>query len=243
MVLILVLVVVVMVSLAGFSFVATMYNEDKATRLRGEELQAEQLVHSGAEAVRTVLALPASSRDGIRDLVDNPEMFRGVPVYDDQVNRQRGRFAVLAPRIDSREIVGPRFGLENESAKLDLGVLLQWERTQPGAGRDALLALPGMTDAVADAILDWIDTDDAPRGQGAESEFYETLAAPYAPRNGPAEGLEELLLIRGVTRRLLYGWDENRNYQVDAEELALEQAAEQCRRPTFRSVRFPGPRC
>ena len=30
-----------------------------------------------------------------------------------------------------------------------------------------------------------------------------------------------------MTRRFLYGWDENRNYQVDTEELALEQAAEQ----------------
>ena len=41
-----------------------------------------------------------------------------------------------------------------------------------------------MTEAIADAILDWIDPDDAPRPFGAEAEYYQGLGVPYVPRNG-----------------------------------------------------------
>jgi hypothetical protein len=80
------------------------------------------------------------------------------------------------------------------------------------------MSLPGMTDEVADAILDWIDPDDTPRQSGAEAEAYRTLGVPYAPRNGVPQCLEELLLVRGVTRDLLFGADANFNHQIDPEE-------------------------
>ncbi len=72
---------------------------------------------------------------------------------------------------------------------------------------NTLLALPGMTADIADAILDWIDADDTPRANGAESEFYGSLTPPYAPRNAPPATIEELLLVRGVTPELLFGLD------------------------------------
>ncbi len=37
------------------------------------------------------------------------------------------------------------------------------------------------------------------------------LDPPYAPRNGPMETIEELLLVRGVTPELLFGVDANHN--------------------------------
>jgi hypothetical protein len=219
MVLVIVLIIVVMVSLAGFSFVATMHNEDKATRMRGDELQAEQLMQSGVETVQVRLA----SKNAAADVAGSgsPETrFHGVLVFDDPVSRQRGRFTVLSPSVDNGQTIRCRYGLENESAKLNLVALLRWEQRQPNAGRDALLRLPGMTDSIADALLDWVDADDAPRPLGAESEFYASLEPSFAPRNGPAECLEELLLVRGVTRQLLYGRDVNRNFQIEPEETA-----------------------
>jgi DNA uptake protein ComE-like DNA-binding protein len=138
-------------------------------------------------------------------------------VANDQPSEfDRGRFTLLAPaQVDGR-YSGVRFGVEDESAKLNLNVLLA-----PGAedqARNRLLALPGMTPPIADAILDWLDADDAPREFGAESEVYNQLTPPYTPRNGPVNSLDELLLVRGVTPELLYGLDQNRNLFVDAEE-------------------------
>ena len=81
-----------------------------------------------------------------------------------------------------------------------------------------LLTLPGMTEDIADAILDWLDEDEEPRPFGAEVEYYSTLPTPYVPKNGPVLSVEELLLVRGVTPTLLFGADANRNGVLDADE-------------------------
>src|SRR5262249_55773334 len=86
-----------------------------------------------------------------------------------------------------------------------------------------LMTLPGMTEQIADAILDWIDPDDDPREQGAERDYYASLPHPYAPRNGPLASIDELLLVRGVTPALLYGADLNRNFAIDGNEQNLAQ--------------------
>jgi hypothetical protein len=81
-----------------------------------------------------------------------------------------------------------------------------------------LMGLPGMTEDVADAILDWIDEDEEPRELGAELEYYTTLSTPYSPPNGPLQSVEELLLVRGVTPTLMFGADANRNGVLDPDE-------------------------
>ena len=59
---------------------------------------------------------------------------------------------------------------------------------------------------VVEAIVDWIDEDDEPLGfGGAESSYYQGLDSPYAPRNGPMEFIEELLLVRGISAELYFG--------------------------------------
>ncbi|MEQ8837101.1 MAG: type II secretion system protein GspK [Lacipirellulaceae bacterium] len=84
--------------------------------------------------------------------------------------------------------------------------------------RQRLLAIPGMDVELADALLDWLDTDDIPREFGAEVDYYQQLDPAVTPRNGPITSLDELLSIRGFTRELLYGLDQNRNQQYDAGE-------------------------
>lgn len=81
-----------------------------------------------------------------------------------------------------------------------------------------LINLPGMTDELADAILDYIDADDTVRSFGAESAYYQGLAMPYPAKNGPLESLDELLMVRGVSPMLLYGEDANRNGLLDPNE-------------------------
>jgi general secretion pathway protein K len=62
---------------------------------------------------------------------------------------------------------------------------------------------------IVEAIIDWIDADDEPTGfGGAESSYYQGLPTPYLPRNGPMEFVEELLLVKGISRELFYGTDE-----------------------------------
>ena len=60
-------------------------------------------------------------------------------------------------------------------------------------------------DVIVDSILDWRDTDDLHRLNGAENDYYRSLTEPYDCKNGPFDAVEELLLVRGITPELFYG--------------------------------------
>ena len=217
-VLILVAAVIVMVSLAGLSFVMTMSSEDRLVHLHGEELQRAQAVASGVELLSVFVEQPEAIRAAAGGCWDNPQIFRGVVVVADDDPRYRVRFSAVAPRIENDEVTGVRFGAECESARLNLAMLAAWEARLPGAGVAALMNLPGMTPSTAAAIMDWLDADHVPRPGGAEADYYAGMHLPYAPRNGAPAALEELLLVRGVTRALLLGRDANANYQFEPGE-------------------------
>ena len=55
-----------------------------------------------------------------------------------------------------------------------------------------------------DGVIDWIDEDDIPQSYGYEKEHYETLTPPRKIKNGWLHSLEELLLIPGFSRNLLF---------------------------------------
>jgi len=61
---------------------------------------------------------------------------------------------------------------------------------------------------VIDAVKDWIDADDEVTGDGAEGRYYADLPKPYAAKNAPLDCIEELLMVKGMTRELFYGTGE-----------------------------------
>jgi general secretion pathway protein K len=58
---------------------------------------------------------------------------------------------------------------------------------------------------VSDSIQDWIDTDDATKPAGAESDYYQGLTPPYYAKNAPMDDIEELQLVKGVTPLMFKG--------------------------------------
>src|SRR5204863_189714 len=80
-----------------------------------------------------------------------------------------------------------------------LNALILQSGAPPDLIHDILMKLPNMTEEIADAIIDWIDADDNPRPNGAESATYSGMTPPYRCKNGPLDSIEELLLVRGVT--------------------------------------------
>jgi general secretion pathway protein K len=84
--------------------------------------------------------------------------------------------------------------------------------------KEQLMVLPNMLEEIADAIIDWRDTDDIPSPTGAEAGYYENLQYRYMTRNGPFRTLRELLLVKGVTEELFFGEDTNFNGRLDYNE-------------------------
>ena len=67
---------------------------------------------------------------------------------------------------------------------------------------------PEDVDDIIDSIKDWIDPDDYQTEFGAENSYYQSLEPSYSCRNGPFKELEELLLVKGITKELFYGTNE-----------------------------------
>ncbi|GIW92307.1 MAG: general secretion pathway protein GspK [Pirellulaceae bacterium] len=224
-VLLIVLFVIVVVSLSAYTFTELMLTHYEGARTSVRQAQTRALVDSGIEMVKYLLFLTEDERQAAGGIYDNQAALRGVVVVPDNDPRQLGCFSVLAPSLDSDgNSAGVRFGLEDESTRLNLNFLPLADRLVENGGRTLLMALPGMTEDIADAILDWLDEDDEPREFGAESDYYSRLQPPYQPKNGPLDSVEELLLVRGVTPELLFGLDTNRNGIIDPHELSMQAA-------------------
>jgi DNA uptake protein ComE-like DNA-binding protein len=221
-VLVLTLVVVALLTLGAAAFFERMFAEHRATRAAGRQLQARHLAESGVECIKAVLLQEPAVIQDSGGLYANPSLFQGMLAIDDPLAAFRGRFTALAPNLTTDGLYGGiRYGLENESSRLNLNAVLLADSSGPDGARKLLMTLPGMTESIADAILDWIDHDDQPRQLGAERDYYSSLAAPYEPRNGALASIEELLMVRDVTPALLFGADLNRNAAIDGLEQPL----------------------
>ncbi len=274
-VLLLVLVVVAMATMAALTFSRWMLITHEGSQISSRQLQTRMCAESGAQAVRLLLAYTRTERQAMGGTWDNAAMFQAINVIPDSDPARRAHYTIISPSVDEfGNYAGLRYGLQNESAKLNLNTLAQLDAlasagtlgaaaaggsagssaggfTGNSAGSSAgssagglggpfsqlasqatsslsssmatgmLMALPGMTEDIADAILDWLDADADPRPLGAEFEdYYIHLQPAYKPANGPIDSIEQLLLVRGVTPQLLFGYDENRNGVLDTAEAA-----------------------
>lgn len=205
-ILIVVLVVLSTLTFAGLAILLNISTETRAFLSETERLHLEQVLLSGVEYVKAFCEKTPAEQLASGGLEDNPGRFSRVAVTPPGGGATVGYFTVLAPQQDLDSAGGGvRFGLQSENAKLNLRAILLWEETGIARARDALMQIPGMTESVADAILDWVDSDEIRRPYGAEADYYASRRLPYRPRNDVPVAVEELLLVRGVERHLLLG--------------------------------------
>jgi general secretion pathway protein K len=58
---------------------------------------------------------------------------------------------------------------------------------------------------IVDALKDWIDEDNEVTGAGGENLYYATQNPSYEAKNAPLDCIEELLMIKGITKELYAG--------------------------------------
>lgn len=106
--------------------------------------------------------------------------------------------------------------IEDENGKIPLHKLVNGNVINADI-RDMLLRLLQLPEfnldghkasEIVDAIIDWVDDNDKVTGEGAESNYYASLSAPYAAKNAPLDCVEELLMIKGITHELFAGTKE-----------------------------------
>ncbi|MBB3204659.1 DNA uptake protein ComE-like DNA-binding protein [Rhodopirellula rubra] len=132
--LILVLVVVAVATMAVYSFTELMLAADETAYLQGDLVQARLNVDTGVEAMRLILASPPADRDAMGGVYNNAARFRGVAITN-SVDGSVQRFTVIAPGIgDTGAYGGIRFGLQNESARINVNALLVLEENSEAIG-------------------------------------------------------------------------------------------------------------
>ena len=180
---ILVVTMLIVFTLASMVLVicSSMRVEATAAANMAASLQAST-VERGAE--QYVIALLTEQKDTLADLTE--DYFQQVPVGD-------SFFWIVRPDYDDTSL--PLFGLTEENAKLNVN----------NASNDSLMKLPYMTDDVATAIVSW--RGGAAAGStgsgGSPDQYYASLG--YQSKQGAFESVEELLLLRGMNRQMLYG--------------------------------------
>lgn len=132
------------------------------------------------------------SFDALNDLwSNNEEIFKEIEVGAE------GRFSVKYLLPDGDEQQESRYGLVDEERKININ------KAPPAVVKHFFESVAETSsqqaDDIAHSIADWIDEDDEPQSNGAESGYYATLKPPYPCKNKPFEILEELLFIKGMT--------------------------------------------
>ncbi len=216
-VLIIVLVIVMLLTYGVYGFTERMLAEARAAEAHGRAVQATHSAESGIEYAASLIAARAADPEAPVSLYHEPGQFAGIVVQESSTASVVARFSLVAPVAGDATYRQVRYGISDESGKLNLNALssLGLDETQQ---LTLLMSLPDMTEEIADAILDFIDEDDEVRLYGAEYDYYLSLAPPYEPTNGPIGSLNELLRVRGVTPELLFGEDANRNGLLDPSE-------------------------
>lgn len=219
-VLFVVTVIIAALTLGGMSLLTMMRVELETTRHRLRELELVNTSRSAAALLTVISEMRSEQRDRLGGIYDNPNLFCNRVVLTAAEGGDDSAFTIVSPRLEEG-VSGIRYGLVNESTRLNLGALLEWDKESPGTAKATLMKLPGMTSVMADSLLDWIDSDEETRPDGAEAPWYAARRLTYSPRNALPVSLDEFLLTRGITRYQLYGLDTVNNYSDGSGDQSL----------------------
>lgn len=169
------------VSLAAMAATAILISQSTWSRqneLVANHVQAKLLVQAGADWARAVLL--EDRRTSSVDHLGEPWALKlpALPI-------ENGR---LAGYLEDQQ---GRFNLNNivNAGKVNVTQLAYFRR---------MLSILSLPDTLADALADWIDSDNVIQStSGAEDDYYLALPSPYLTANRPLVDIAELALVRG----------------------------------------------
>jgi type II secretory pathway component PulK len=186
------MVVTVLAALAG-AFAYSMRVETKLARNASWETDLEWLGRSGIEVAKFALTQRPPQSSQFDHL---GQAWAGGQTETNELVREwigewkdlgSGQFRVTIEDMDRR------FNINTCNTPSPEGETILRQALGSVVGVEASLV-----PTIANSILDWMDSDNAPKAGGAETEFYERLTPPCVAKNGPIDDISELLLIQGI---------------------------------------------
>ncbi len=182
MVLLLVLVVVALLSALLSEFAFSTLIDMRLTETFRDTTRAQYLARGGITAGRMILQTDTNGYDARND----PKELWSIGVQDYPLAE-----GTVSVRIDDLDGRLPLNKLYNQSGDFpDQAYIDRFK----GLCGDLALDNP---DALADALIDWLDPNHTPEAGGAEDAYYRSLNPPHEATDGSLRSIDELRLIRG----------------------------------------------
>jgi general secretion pathway protein K len=172
-------------------FVNEVFVDTSATRSFTDGQQTSLLAQSGTDAAINLLKIG----QGIRSQAGQQ--------YTSQADLDQ-----LAKLLHIEDETGTiQVTVEDESGKLNLnGIVDPNGKTRNEVylpiGRRLFKKL-GLPNQLLDGVTDWLDIDDAPLPDGAETPYYQSLKPPYSAKNDWLRTFDELRLVKGIDGKVL----------------------------------------
>lgn len=160
-----------------------------ATAFR-DGLKATILARAGIQAARAVLRQDSQLEAKLQVHYDGPGDMWTFPLKDFPI----GDGFVTATVEDERGKLNLNALANMPDPQARIPMILRYKR---------LFEMVQVDPRVVDAIVDWVDPDDIPGADGAESGYYQTLRPPYKAANAPLQSMDELLLVKGMTADMI----------------------------------------
>jgi len=198
----LVLWVLTLLSVIVGEFCHTMRTELNITRNFKEQTQAYYLAVAGVNVA-------------IRELIKNTVMPREIKPSEDEAQEEKIEWRANTD-IPAISFGSGTFKVEigNESGKININ----------RAGEHLLKMMishfdieDSDKDMIMDSILDWRDTDNLHRVNGAEDDYYLSLSQPYECKDADFDSIEELRQVKGITPEIFESLKEIVTVYVDTD--------------------------
>lgn len=170
--------VVALATIAATGILVTQAAWVRQGELTADHARAQALAKAGVEWARAILG--DDRRAGV---VDHPAEAWASPLQP--------------AAMEGSQLTG---SIEDQQGKYNLNNLVQGgiADQEQVANFQRLLALLGLSPALAGSLVDWLDADGELQAQGgAEDPAYLALQPPYLAANRPLADLGELALVRG----------------------------------------------
>lgn len=172
-----VIIILLIVSFLASQLILQVQTEQKIAFNVKKKATARFLAEAGIQMALLKILEPKTALDEA-ETESNLVQFIGGKTYDTFFNQGKISYSAV-----------------NESGKIDLNraprqvfeLFFEYHGIEPDAAA-----------TIIDSLMDWRDSDDLLRLNGAEKNYYEDLEDPYIPRNGEIEDPAELVLIQGA---------------------------------------------
>ncbi len=177
------------------------------------KMKSYYLARSGVEAAKLLLSYDLEQDREEHSRIDYVAKWQGNPIGQEDIREVWSYFATDRPPIPLRDYGSVKLKIEDEESKVNLNGVNRGNASERGlrdpeiyrfvSFLEKLGVPPEDAETVVFPLIDWIDFNDDPLPDGAETAYYLSLVPPYEARNSMMPDISDLYMIKDFTIKII----------------------------------------